>query len=711
MSYRGRPSKGCESCRARKVKCDEASPVCGRCSKSGHDCKYRDQADLLFRNQTASAAQKAEESWRKRSKSHQRRDISEGSTSNNTPPSDKSSPYEPLNEPPYHVSDVNTSIVHFDELTIAPRVKPDILRLAYDRFIYDFVLPKSPNRPPDQPSDALFSFIPILYENAAEDSCLATVVNAVAYVNFANRCNAPQAEALAEECLGKGITMLSKVIADKILAGTNDTLCSVYLMGIYENLTIQQRQGTFIAHHHGANALLQLRSIKQYYSDSVSARLYEVAYAQMLLGNIQAGKRPPLPMRDDVSAEENSPNLYNNADFFIIRLIWKEAMLHARWQEVKQSPHPPINRSNLQELLHGALHLDSEFQAWETAIPPTWRYRIDPNTPENRATFDERWQKLILLSRGAPEDIHSYSTLKQYWMWSFYRTSRIFLLRDQLEILNWMFRLPEPDPLIVQTDASQKESEPTTTPSKPTIMGLDNMTLRNLHSSATISMIKMIEESCAAILSSFTVPIYSKTIEDVVGMRGYVCLWSLGTMDSVLAAGLVPESMAPNTGDYSQMSPFSQTASFASQAPVAYSTAPHSMQSAEQSPYGTNPQFPEPSNLLPPEHHYSSPSISTSQDASHFTPPAAPPTFDPTATTGHIFNDSPAHPYDLPVDLSALDINDTPKQLDVAAKREWLNSLLYYIGTELGIKKALCVPIVEGFMPKVKPRVDEIFCR
>lgn len=63
---------------------------------------------------------------------------------------------------------------------------------------------------------------------------MATVVHAVSYINFANRCNAPHAETLAEECLGKGILLLSKMIGDKKLAASNEALCSVYLMGVYE---------------------------------------------------------------------------------------------------------------------------------------------------------------------------------------------------------------------------------------------------------------------------------------------------------------------------------------------------------------------------------------------------------------------------------------------------------------------------------------------
>lgn len=74
----------------------------------------------------------------------------------------------------------------------------------------------------------------MLYNRAAEDSCVATVVNAVAYVNFANRCNAPHAKTLGEESLGKGMLLLSKMIADREQAVTDEALCSVYLMGVYE---------------------------------------------------------------------------------------------------------------------------------------------------------------------------------------------------------------------------------------------------------------------------------------------------------------------------------------------------------------------------------------------------------------------------------------------------------------------------------------------
>jgi hypothetical protein len=121
-----------------------------------------------------------------------------------------------------------------DTTAISPTIKQDILRLSYERFVYDFVASEDPNRLPDEPSDALFSFVPLLYQHADQDSCLTTIVNAVAYMNFANRCHAPLAATLAEESFGKGIRILSGIIADTEKAATNDALCSVHLMGVFE---------------------------------------------------------------------------------------------------------------------------------------------------------------------------------------------------------------------------------------------------------------------------------------------------------------------------------------------------------------------------------------------------------------------------------------------------------------------------------------------
>ena len=139
-----------------------------------------------------------------------------------------------MDDPAQESSSVASATIDLSRLTITPSPNPDFRRRAFERFVYDFVLPDSPNRPADQPDEALWTFIPLLYQDAPENSLIATAVDAVSYVNFANRYNDSHAQALGEECVGRALPMLTKAIADKKQAATNTALCSVHLMGIYE---------------------------------------------------------------------------------------------------------------------------------------------------------------------------------------------------------------------------------------------------------------------------------------------------------------------------------------------------------------------------------------------------------------------------------------------------------------------------------------------
>jgi hypothetical protein len=207
---------------------------------------------LLFRNETTVAAQRAEDSWRKRSKLH----LQERNDSSSNPGTEKPSSSTTLTgfgrtfagkvrssfragsgntkgDKPY-APEAHVSIPEVENLAISPAVEPDLVDRAYTRFLYDFVTYGSPNRPQGEPVDAIYIFVPGLYERTAPGSCLATIVQAVSYANFANRCNAPEAAAQGEECFTRGITMLSKIISDKQKVASDEVLCSTYLMGVYE---------------------------------------------------------------------------------------------------------------------------------------------------------------------------------------------------------------------------------------------------------------------------------------------------------------------------------------------------------------------------------------------------------------------------------------------------------------------------------------------
>jgi hypothetical protein len=47
-----RVSRGCQQCRTRKVKCDQARPQCRRCERRGEQCGgYREESSLIFRSE------------------------------------------------------------------------------------------------------------------------------------------------------------------------------------------------------------------------------------------------------------------------------------------------------------------------------------------------------------------------------------------------------------------------------------------------------------------------------------------------------------------------------------------------------------------------------------------------------------------------------------------------------------------------------------
>jgi hypothetical protein len=372
-------------------------------------------------------------------------------------------------------------------------------------------------------------------------------------------------------------------------------------------------------------------------------------------------------------------------------------MLHAKWHEVKQSAHPPTSRLAMQEILQAAVELDGDFQAWEASITPAWDYHMTPNIPEAQAAYDEKWQRLFLACRGAPPEIHSYQSLKRCWLWGFYRTTRIFLLRDLIEMLNWMLRFPEPAPPYPPASGSGS----TATHGQYVPISLNTASLCMRHSAATTHLVEVIEKNCSALLGSFTVPIHLKSYDDVVGMRGYVCLWPMGIMDAALSSGLVPDINVPGSAQPEPPAHFLSCQMVSPNGDSFQSDIGSSFKHA----YASAPQFSELATIVP---KLEGDQVSNASNSTTNTTPV----YDHMAKKNHIFDSNPGHPYDRPLHLPLGEFGiPEPKKMDVASRREWINRLMYYVATELGLKKGLYVPLTEGYIPIVKPSVDSILGR
>jgi hypothetical protein len=223
--YRGRPSKACETCRARRVKvwciiiarpysdivqCDETKPSCQRCLKAGRGCRYRDLFEISFRDETEVAARKAQSAFRQRA----RRQVNhERST---TPPANQK-------------QDAKDRQVG---LALRPAPAYNHQDVVCARFIFDFSLP----------SDEAYSFkgildfLPRLYELTTPDSALHAALTATSYINFFRRSDQfrPEDKVAASRHYNNALVRVQRDLQDETIARSDALLTAVYLMGIYE---------------------------------------------------------------------------------------------------------------------------------------------------------------------------------------------------------------------------------------------------------------------------------------------------------------------------------------------------------------------------------------------------------------------------------------------------------------------------------------------
>ncbi|PSN58729.1 hypothetical protein BS50DRAFT_509890, partial [Corynespora cassiicola Philippines] len=561
----------------------------------------------------------------------------------------------------------------------------DIGQLSYQRFIYDFVVFESPHLPPGAISDAIWEFIPTMYQRSAPGSCLTAVVEAVAYVNFANRYKAPQALILAEERLQKSIQLLRRRISTKRKASTDHTLCAVFLMGLYENLTLSSDSSSSMARHQGVGALLQLRTIDQRGQSLVSQRLFEASRIQMLIGNMQAGRPPSFSICNASTIRKHPSGVYDNPDAHVGRLLHNPTSLHHRWLKLKHNPRSPPCRQEMQSLSKEALEMDADFQAWEGSLPIYWRPKVERNTHGTNLSAKHRHNYIFFPHRGAPKEIRTHASLGVSWIRLIHQTARIVLLRDALEIMNWMLRLSQPTchPIV------GRESGPSSD-----------------HAFSLSSLVNTIEKSCATMLGHLSILIHRESARDVVGMRGYTLLWTLGVLDSVLSGGLVPQ---PPDSSRSSREP-SKMHQMHSTAPISSSKSLVDGQSIGLSNLSA-PRQHEPKishanfgvdGLKEASYSTSCQVISASQGRELASPSISVP-FDRHSIAllekrlkGHVFNSAPR----LPCDATETRVIGfpivKPAQIHAPLRREWLNEMLVYIARETGIKKALIVPLTEG---------------
>ncbi|EHK23050.1 uncharacterized protein TRIVIDRAFT_60130 [Trichoderma virens Gv29-8] len=216
MPYSG-PSKGCRRCICLKVKCDENRPNCLRCTKATQECEYRDEFDLILRNQNRHAAETAKTRWRQRAaKSKLSSSLPRTAATKLVAPSQQVIPS----------SSSSSSIP-----------KPVTLRSSFQqmvhlRFFYDFANAQDRGTATNGALDR----IPQMMAASSPDSWFHSAMSALSFANFGGRLKSQEAKNVAavfyNNALGRFARVMSSSASGK--TGAEQVLFGIFLLGIYE---------------------------------------------------------------------------------------------------------------------------------------------------------------------------------------------------------------------------------------------------------------------------------------------------------------------------------------------------------------------------------------------------------------------------------------------------------------------------------------------
>ncbi|KAF3388346.1 hypothetical protein F1880_003871 [Penicillium rolfsii] len=375
------PSKGCRRCRELKVKCDESKPSCHRCRKGTHDCVYQSQFDLFHRDQNTFAQITATKKWRQRAE------------------------IKPA--------------VHLTDMTIPRTLSPHLSEAAYNRLYYDFVIPWP---------GTLGRLRQQLHE-ASPDSCLVSVVAAVAYANFHGRCYSPEAKRASGVHYGLALQRLATTMTDAVEMQRDEILMVIWLLAMYEMLTSDKRDGSWITHVQGTQSVIAHRDKKRLKDDD---HYLAILCMNMVIYYLAEVRSPPAHLRYWIYQIPFPEDFKKQLVATMAEAA--TACANLRERSICRATHTTEELISTDiMLIQEALAVDLKLQSWGNSLPPDWAHRSShPLTNENRPS----WIRELLASPGAPEYSTRYSNNLAACDWISCNAARIRLHQEILRLIS-----------------------------------------------------------------------------------------------------------------------------------------------------------------------------------------------------------------------------------------------------------------------------------
>ncbi|PFH63046.1 hypothetical protein XA68_10087 [Ophiocordyceps unilateralis] len=286
MVYCGKPSRGCQMCRTRRIKCDETKPTCNQCAKSRRVCPgYKDEFDLVFRNETQATKRRARKANSKALALKHGRDADVADSPSTSSLSPASSAGRTSIQAAPRVALEDQAACHFmSNFVLVPHQ-------GGVRGFMEFLVPLMK-----------VDRIPLHFRHAFDACALASLNNRVGTGNDLDK------DALASYTQALAATFAA--LRDPDVAKQDATLASVLLLGLFENISAKHiGMLAWGSHIEGAVQLAKSRGRKQLRT-KVGLAMFIAVRTQMIIHSLSTSKSPAMGadwwMNDTVRDEHAS---------------------------------------------------------------------------------------------------------------------------------------------------------------------------------------------------------------------------------------------------------------------------------------------------------------------------------------------------------------------------------------------------------------------
>ncbi|KAK0625966.1 hypothetical protein B0T14DRAFT_89372 [Immersiella caudata] len=425
MVYGGRPSRGCRTCRSRRIKCDEGKPTCQQCAKSKRECGgYRSEFEIVHRDQTKSTVRRMRKALEGQSQT-QKPPIATPSTSvffvheQSQLQTPAPSPQDPTEQ----------RLLQYQSPSPRPSLTIPIAQRASAFFASNFILISSANTP----HGFMEHLVPLL-ETTLPDSALSYAFNACAFAALGNRVSADNVDfpALSLKQHTNALARTQMALGDPATANTDATLASVLLLSLYESITATRNVGLLAwrSHIDGAVDIVKARGGRMMCSTRTGAHLFNAVRHLLLSRTLSAGVLPPVGA--DYWVDEADTSFISTCHRFVL----KTSEIRVEVSALLAGSRRGEERDRVVEMSKRVQALDHDIAAWLADLPPAYRFRTvcwieDDNTDSITGAPHDRDEVF-------PGRIDVYPDYVTASAWNVARVTRMVLGSIGIRITAWL---------------------------------------------------------------------------------------------------------------------------------------------------------------------------------------------------------------------------------------------------------------------------------